>query len=1423
MPETSPSPVDNAIRLVVAGATVFPVRLALDADGKKKPAYPGSWDQYQMTAATAGEIATAGAYGVDCGRSGVVYVDLDRKADIDGVELWKSRGLPVSPFVVKTQSGGEHHAFRAPTEPVGNACFKTLGVDVRGAGGHVFGPGSTVEGGGSYALVGSLPASLADLPEYPADAVEALRAEDKANKRAQAAERRPEAFTPAPPGSGTVEQCEHRVREQMAILEESVSGGFNDELNRLCFLVGQLCRAENDHWDEPRYAVEDVRDRVIELCEESEAIGPLDATDWGTINSSGAQSGLDSPYNPGGPTEAELSWSDMITVEAPAPINADPLAGLYVVEDQPAVAGPPRSRLWGNMLDVDRLKGDPPPTPPFVLEGLLREGELAALVAGAGAGKSLLTFERALQAISVGRRVIYFDAENSEHEIHTRVAAYGFNADEADLTGLEYLSFPSLSLDAEADARELLTFVAELTVTKGKIDAVIFDTASRFIAGVENDAAPWLAMYRLALLPLKRAGIAVLRLDHMGKDETKGARGNSAKSGDVDTIWELQAGKPPPGKKVPVRVELTCTKQRSGTHAQYTVLSRDVDANGVLGHRVDGSMGDGVMPTMAPPRVSPVDDVVAVLDRSGCPNDTGRPAAQDWLRDRGVPLPKAGTTEWAAAIRERKSRPVQDPVAPPEQDPHGAESGTDELSWELSQRSTKTKIRTAVPDSSGQLQDSQDSLAVCAGQAVPGAVPMIDCSGATGTVVPALGLSIGQPRQDSLKNDHEDGAATGDETEGGTPPPAKIKKGRLTDEEKAERKLAQTEARRAAAAEKRALALAEASGPRVELPAVVDRAGTIRELTLAEAMHTVSAAHERSGSLTVDVETTGRPMGHREYALRTVQLGDALEAVVFDATQHAAAVKTLLGEADKLHAFSASADLVPLIAAGLADESIWARMLDVVIPAKLADPSSTGSSADGLKDLSGDILGKLSVSPAAEVDKNAMFKAAGWLVQTKFDTPTERNGWAQVDPNSSTMVRYAACDVLDGAALALKLPWPAPALLERERVTAEMTSRVAHQSRGLKLDAAKVAELFDAQTAAKAEAAKRVAGQGVTPGSDAQVAAKLTEMGVVLPRTKPSKTHPTGQPSAAEGAIEPLLHQEGPWQPLVRAVLDYREHSNRLSLFLGPWRELIENGDGRARPTVYTLEAKTGRMSCRRPNFQQVPKVGGFRACVVTDPGYLGISADFSGVEVRTGAALSGDTQLAAMIEREDELGKEHGLLWTIAREVWGPDATKAEYYAVKGVVYGRFYGGGVDTLADNAGISKTLAASTLEVLDSMTPTLARWSRALDQGVKAGRTMFETYSGRTIHLDPKVTYKAGNYAIQGTARELLVDGLMRWRETRWGTCTLLPVHDELIVMVPADEAKEATAELVRCMETELYGVKIKVEADEPWTAWPDAA
>lgn len=176
-----------------------------------------------------------------------------------------------------------------------------------------------------------------------------------------------------------------------------------------------------------------------------------------------------------------------------------------------------------------------------------------------------------------------------------------------------------------------------------------------------------------------------------------------------------------------------------------------------------------------------------------------------------------------------------------------------------------------------------------------------------------------------------------------------------------------------------------------------------------------------------------------------------------------------------------------------------------------------------------------------------------------------------------------------------------------------------------------------------------------------------------------------------------------------------------------------------------------------------------------------------------------------------------------IAEHAYGPGWTKAQRYNVKSVVFGRLYGGGVDTLAAQSGLTHEMTERLIGILDAIAPQLTAWSNNLRQAVKDGLREFRTYSGRIIHLDPRLPHKAPNFAIQGTARELLVDALIRWDAGPYRGGIVLPVHDEIVAMVRAEDAPAATQFLTRCMETQLGPVPITVEADEPAMAWQSAA
>lgn len=176
---------------------------------------------------------------------------------------------------------------------------------------------------------------------------------------------------------------------------------------------------------------------------------------------------------------------------------------------------------------------------------LMGPGQQISLLGDGKAGKSLFCQEW-MWRMATGQpflgdeaqapiRILYLDAENGQEQVQERFLSFG--AGPRNMGDLLYASFPPIRpLDTAGGGADLLALV-KATGT----ELVVIDTVSRFISGPENDADTWLSLYRHTLLPMKRDRISSVRLDHFGKEKDRGGRGSSAKTQDVDHVWELSA------------------------------------------------------------------------------------------------------------------------------------------------------------------------------------------------------------------------------------------------------------------------------------------------------------------------------------------------------------------------------------------------------------------------------------------------------------------------------------------------------------------------------------------------------------------------------------------------------------------------------------------------------------------------------------------------------------------------------------------------------------------------------------------------------------------------------------------------------------------------------------------------------------------
>lgn len=362
----------------------------------------------------------------------------------------------------------------------------------------------------------------------------------------------------------------------------------------------------------------------------------------------------------------------------------------------------------------------------------------------------------------------------------------------------------------------------------------------------------------------------------------------------------------------------------------------------------------------------------------------------------------------------------------------------------------------------------------------------------------------------------------------------------------------------------------------VALPAVLQRGGRPFAIGTDDARALLATlAGQR---VTLDVETSGYPVGHMHYRPKTIQLGNRHWAVVLDAGDpaHVDVACAAMDAAGELQAHSATADVsLVALAAGRDSAPWWDKATDTAVLAALAPADLTGlhknPKALGLKELSAKLL-EAPVAPEADKARAALFRRNKWLTNPDVTTPPERNGWHEVDPAEPVMVTYAASDVLDTDDVRTRLPDPPAPLMARERRLQGVLARLPE--RGLKLDAERVAELKAHHEAERDKWADALKAHGVDdPGSNTKLGRALIALGADLPATA------TGKPSTAAATIERLAEHDGPARQLAQDLLAYREHEKLLSTYLTPFSLQCTHGDGRARPTILTLgAAATGRM-----------------------------------------------------------------------------------------------------------------------------------------------------------------------------------------------------------------------------------------------------
>lgn len=207
------------------------------------------------------------------------------------------------------------------------------------------------------------------------------------------------------------------------------------------------------------------------------------------------------------------------------------------------------SEDWAHLVDWAEFWAEEYADEDWLCYPIIPTGRSVAVYAKAKEGKSAVILA-AVAALATGKpvfgewtspagpvNVLYCDYEMTRADLHERMVELGYGPED-DLSHLHYCTLPSLGPldDDRGDGPAKLLALAR----KYMCEMVIIDTYGRAVDGDENDADTTRRFYRYTGSLLKAAGIAVVRIDHAGKDAEKGQRGSSAKNDDVDIVWSLQ-------------------------------------------------------------------------------------------------------------------------------------------------------------------------------------------------------------------------------------------------------------------------------------------------------------------------------------------------------------------------------------------------------------------------------------------------------------------------------------------------------------------------------------------------------------------------------------------------------------------------------------------------------------------------------------------------------------------------------------------------------------------------------------------------------------------------------------------------------------------------------------------------------------------
>jgi DNA polymerase-1 len=367
-------------------------------------------------------------------------------------------------------------------------------------------------------------------------------------------------------------------------------------------------------------------------------------------------------------------------------------------------------------------------------------------------------------------------------------------------------------------------------------------------------------------------------------------------------------------------------------------------------------------------------------------------------------------------------------------------------------------------------------------------------------------------------------------------------------------------------------------------------------------------------------------------------------------------------------------------------------------------------------------------------------------------------------------------------------------------------------------------ELADTMLRLEAKA-HELAGAPFNLGSPRQLQQILfDELGLPVMR----KT-PTGQPSTGEDVLQELALR----YPLPRVILDYRSVSKLKSTYTDTLPLQISSSTGRVHTCYHQAVAATGRLSSTDPNLQNIPirtpEGRRIRQAFIAPPGQLLLAADYSQIELRIMAHLSGDAGLVSAFAADEDIHR------ATAAEVFGltlEEVTPDQRRAAKVINFGLMYGMSAFGLGRQLGVGRGEAQEYVNLYFDRYPGVKAFmddtrAQARQQGY------VETLFGRRLYL-PEINDRnaqrrqyaersAINAPMQGTAADIIKKAMISVHAWLHGDAVparmIMQVHDELVLEVAAgnvDRVREKVVSLMCAAATLSVPLKVDVGVGMNW-------